>query len=423
MGNEKWDDLDVVFLLGAGASKPLGLPLSNEMMEGYLDRIRNESEKGNFFRRILHTYNVENHYRSGISDSKSLNIKSNLSELDIEYVFSLLESFKENFREKRNFLFSFEIMRAYIFASLNSPYSYIGKDLNKDVNAKMNAMRSIEDEGRRLSIFEQNIYDIDIDLKRYIHSKLSKTLYNNQPSKYYKRLFDCFLNKKKLVIFTTNYDLSLENAFEGEGGELPPADVYIGFESKSNRTVFVDDKNKIMETLKKPVENKIINIFKIHGSVDWQKYNGKIVRGASVGISNPHDLFLIYPGIKNWENSGIDEVDSRIFRILHDVFKEVLGHSRALISVGFAFRDKYIYQIIKEALLNNDNLKIYSINPSFPPDSYFSLLENEFPDRVFHEKIRIVFDFNKPEKPDFYLLDVKSGQKFNGLCDLIQLKT
>ena len=435
MGNEleKWDDLDAVFLLGAGASKPLGLPLSNELWRGYVPRIMADRRKKEFFYILLHTFNTESIYRKINSNASLLRyaqtsgseIVSSTDDLDIEYIFSFLESFERNIRRKKDFLSSFNTLRAFIFAryyfspfittdELLSDYKVKGKDRLKSglINKMINNVDS-------LIKFENLINQVNKDLKTYIQIELGKTFDSKQTLNYYTNLFDGFFNepsKKKLILFTTNYDLSLENALEEGESNI---DVYIGFEPINNRMTFVDNKSKIINMINRPVKNKTVYIFKIHGSVDWQKYKGKIVRGSSVGINDPHDLYLIYPGVKNWEDAGIDEVDSRIFRILHDVFKEILKRSKALISVGFAFRDKYIYQLIKEALLNNDNLKIHSINPSFPKDSYFPLLKSEFPERVFHEALKIVFDLNdESEKAKLYLSDNKNEPRYKSLCDL-----
>ena len=139
-----------------------------------------------------------------------------------------------------------------------------------------------------------------------------------------------------LEIFTTNYDIVLEEAIEH-------AQVHVndGLDRKGRKT------RLDLDFWKPPKEDlgKRGLLTKLHGSVDWQRENGAIIVGSSRFTDRHENHCLLYPGYK-----GVP--DTEPFISFHDHLRNVVrreyGPLTAAVFVGFAFRDEYINTILAE---------------------------------------------------------------------------
>lgn len=79
---------------------------------------------------------------------------------------------------------------------------------------------------------------------------------------------------------------------------------------------------------------------------------------------------LIYPGYK----FKLDKVIGNPFTIFHEHFKKALQNTKTLLFIGFAFRDEYINELIR----NNIQAKatIYIINPSIIDETKLPIGKN-----------------------------------------------
>lgn len=166
-----------------------------------------------------------------------------------------------------------------------------------------------------------------------------------------------------ISIFTTNYDLTFENAFD-ENDKLESIGIKkieYGFANKRNKMVYDPSINFEWD-------HAILEYKKLHGSLDWNtdRNNHCVRSGIGQRPSNPEIMPLLYPGFK-----GIPTDD--LFINLHDWLLERIGEAELLIVIGFAFRDQYINNIFDFSLRKNKKLEVLFYNPSeidmFPPDS------------------------------------------------------
>ena len=137
-------------------------------------------------------------------------------------------------------------------------------------------------------------------------------------------------------VFTTNYDLVLENVID------------VGSLSKTIITGRVANEiNTVVDPMRwHPPSEKRARFFgpglltKLHGSVDWQQgIDGRIIAGASRFTGQHQNHILIYPGFKG-------EPQEEPFVTFHTRLRLVAERAEAAVFIGYAFRDEYINSLL-----------------------------------------------------------------------------
>ena len=144
---------------------------------------------------------------------------------------------------------------------------------------------------------------------------------------------------KSIEIFTTNYDLLMEEALEDTG--VPYFDGFVG-----SRQSFFDLRS---------VEDNLIPIhwakfWKIHGLINWyQKENKEVFRSDAFKNDEKDASYLIYPSHLKYDQSR-----KMPFLALSDQLSRFLKQpSAALILCGYSFNDEHINDTIVNALKSN----------------------------------------------------------------------
>ena len=120
---------------------------------------------------------------------------------------------------------------------------------------------------------------------------------------------------------------------------------------------------------------RVVRLVKLHGSVTWKKDDTNLPVETDWSSPTPRDC-LLYFGYKS-----IPEEEP--FITLHNLLKNVLRESDAVITVGFRFADPYIREIFDFALRANPTLRIIcSLTQQPPPESPLSKMMTEYPKRV-----------------------------------------
>ncbi len=140
-------------------------------------------------------------------------------------------------------------------------------------------------------------------------------------------------------IFTTNYDLLLEEAME-----LAKTPYFDGF--SGSRIAFFDPSSISSNDL----PPRWIRLWKLHGSINWSKNeNGEITR--SVG---DQDGTMVYPS-----HIKYDQTQSAPFSSLFDRLKSfLLEPDTILLTAGFSFADAHISAKLDECLSENPSASI-----------------------------------------------------------------
>jgi len=142
-------------------------------------------------------------------------------------------------------------------------------------------------------------------------------------------------------IFTPNYDLLLEQAFEDEG--LPYFDGFVGA-----RRPFFDV--AAVEGVEGP--SRWTRLWKIHGSIDWTlNENGQIFRERTEGP------MLVHPSHLKYEESR-----RMPYMALMDRLRRFLRLQQAVVVFsGYSFRDEHINDIIVQGLRANGQCAAYAL--------------------------------------------------------------
>lgn len=147
-----------------------------------------------------------------------------------------------------------------------------------------------------------------------------------------------------LEVFTTNYDLLMEQALEVS--EVPYFDGFVG----SHRPAF--DLQAVEEDR---LPDRWVRLWKLHGSVNWSmSAAGAVVRCPS---SDPSDRTLIYPSHLKYDQSR------RLpYLALLDRLRAFLRQpSAVLVSSGFSFRDNHINEVVGQALRANQTASVQAL--------------------------------------------------------------
>lgn len=158
--------------------------------------------------------------------------------------------------------------------------------------------------------------------------------------------------KRGLEIFTTNYDLLIEQAFEERG--LPFFDGFVG-----SRNPFFD----LRAIEDDPIPQRWTRVWKLHGCVNWRLMkDGIVIRSQNPVASG--DGLLIHPSELKYDQSRRMPYLAMIDRLRHFLRQP----SAFLVTTGYSFADEHLNEVILQGLRSN------------PTAAAFGLLYREFSD-------------------------------------------
>jgi hypothetical protein len=200
--------------------------------------------------------------------------------------------------------------------------------------------------------------------------------------------------ESKITFFTANYDLTFEKSvrsMKNDLNKLGIENIYYGFSDQFSSMAFD------IQTQEK--ENSTIDYYKIHGSLDWHFDNDLICTksGTNANPADPNNMPILYPGFKG-------RPTTQPFIQLHNLFFEKCKSADAFISIGFAFRDPHINDLLNQINHINKNLILHYFNPvaieNMPKESGVHELSKTYGKRfVYHE--RKVINNERPFGPDW----------------------
>lgn len=140
-------------------------------------------------------------------------------------------------------------------------------------------------------------------------------------------------------VFTTNYDLLLEEAMER--ARTPYFDGFSG-----SKSAFFDPSTISNNNL----PTRWIRLWKLHGSINWSRNSsGEVIRGAGID-----DGTMVYPSHVKY-----DQTQSAPFSSLFERLKNfLLEPDSLLITSGFSFADAHITAKIDECLSANSSAAV-----------------------------------------------------------------
>jgi hypothetical protein len=177
------------------------------------------------------------------------------------------------------------------------------------------------------------------------------------------------ISHKQVSVFTTNYDLFFELAYQlfsenmilCDGFRRRPTvddDIYFSISE------FFNSVYNIGNIYNYQVELPFINLIKLHGSLNWQIKKDTIINSTDnifeankyIHSSNKDDIIkflnlfsLILPKKDKFRETIINQTYYDLLRIFSN---ELDKENTLLLSEGFSFSDEHIYEIIKRSLRN-----------------------------------------------------------------------
>ncbi len=181
------------------------------------------------------------------------------------------------------------------------------------------------------------------NLEKNICSKIVNKLDVSLPTKstpYHKLAQWISIDRERPVeIFTTNYDLLIEQAFEDLS--IPYFDGFVG----SRQSFF--DLRAIEENL---IPKHWTRLWKIHGSINWfQKENKEVFRSSKTSEINASHL--IYPSHLKYEQSR----KMPYLALIDQLNRFIRQPNSLLILSGYSFNDEHLNDTILSALKANPN--------------------------------------------------------------------
>ena len=210
-------------------------------------------------------------------------------------------------------------------------------------NIDRNNRGSLSDDYLRSLVYTYRIDRTSIDSLRNRINALIYSLYAGRPDK--SKLADWRLLLVTLAewsqvteVFTTNYDLVLETVI-GQGGlkkEIETGRVNDDIGTRLDLACWNAPDEPTSEA------NRRGMLTKLHGSVDWQRESdGEIVVGASQLSGSDENRVVLYPGHKG-------DPEREPFIAFHNHLRSVVQEADAAIFIGYAFRDRYINQVLSD---------------------------------------------------------------------------
>ena len=203
---------------------------------------------------------------------------------------------------------------------------------------------------------KEYVEGIDGTVKK-IKDEIKKVCSLKIPSASPHQLFMQKITKRKLrdprvKIFTLNYDTLFEqvaqNGFtvlDGFSYSMPRVfnGAYFDYD-------FVIRENSRIEKEENYVL-RVIHIYKLHGSLDWDKQDDEIVKADESKVKDP---LIVYPNDEKYEVSYAQPFFEMMLRFQQALRKENV----MLLVIGFSFYDKHISAVIKEALKTNTSFRM-----------------------------------------------------------------
>lgn len=290
----------VIFLLGAGASKDAGIPISAMMMNNVESLLNDDwMEYKDLYHclksSILHGLGMNGEYEGNL-----INIETLVNTMD-----ELIKRIKHPI------------------------YPFVGSWIP------------------RLTELTNNKFDMIDTLRSKIVSQLLDRwmkFEQNENIGYYKGFLNFQMQYKSVVrIFTLNYDLCVEEACK---------------EGKVNRGFDIVTHEWNWRNFENEEENDFnIVLYKLHGSMDWAREPSGLVKETRNGVTEKEAALIFGTTYK------LQYLDPFLY-LIYEFRKRTLDpKTETIICIGYSFGDEHINGIIEQSIMDNPKREIIVVSP------------------------------------------------------------
>ncbi|MFZ2283547.1 MAG: SIR2 family protein [Lutibacter sp.] len=208
----------------------------------------------------------------------------------------------------------------------------------EDILSQIRALRQVAGKGMVREFLSPDLDKLDIDICNIISEEVNKELPTENTPYHNLAIWARSIPRQKPVhIFTTNYDLLVEQALEETA--CPYFDGFIGGKNAFFDLGTVEDE--------KLLHSRWCRLWKIHGSINWKINKDKrVVRSDKV---EKNERYLIYPSHLKYDQSR-----KMPYLAMLDRLKDfLLSKSPILFISGYSFSDDHINDVMVQALQSN----------------------------------------------------------------------
>jgi len=197
------------------------------------------------------------------------------------------------------------------------------------------SLRSVAGAGEVRGLTFKNLGDLDNKICDIIQNQVNKVLPSLEtPYHSLASWVEAIERERPVEVFTTNYDLLMEQAFEEVG--VPYFDGFAGA-----RKPFFDLESVESEAL----PPRWARLWKLHGSINWFQASGRgVFRGAPGGDGG--EQRVIHPSHLKYEESRRMPYLAMIDRLRAFLKRP----ANTLVMSGYSFRDEHINEVIVQGL-------------------------------------------------------------------------
>jgi len=353
---EKCQPAPIVVFTGAGASKPLEFPVTDEFFKdlvewGEHDRLQ---QRGQRFEEQAFAL-----LRAVIASVFPDECKNKKLTFDVERVLQLLEWLRTNTSPNDpHFLQAHDALQAFVQHGGHGPRAPTVGEVAGIQRQRMSVMESLGVRELLMSLLDQlrdTVYDQYRDKGNLEQDALNlyKPLFDSLGSILRTHAGDTF----SIPIFTTNYDRAIEEILESQrgrrnvAGAFGPKGVVLidGFRPDADRArEHVWDRSHYLDAVQETKQPQIVVPYsKLHGSLGWRRrvadewvIRTSVEERPRGGVDRDA---LIYPGEKS-------EPSQDPFATMHWMLKEFTKKAKVVVVIGFSLRDEHIYAVFEEAL-------------------------------------------------------------------------
>lgn len=158
-------------------------------------------------------------------------------------------------------------------------------------------------------------------------------------------------SEARVQLYTTNYDTLFEQAAQKmnytiiDGFSFSYPRIFNG--ANFNHDIVFREHTRVKQ--EESFIPNVIQLFKLHGSIDWEKAGDNIYQKEST----EHPC-IIYPASEKYESS----YEQPYFEMMSHLQTTLRKEGTLLIVAGFGFQDKHIQNAIKEAVFQNPNFHL-----------------------------------------------------------------
>jgi len=237
----------------------------------------------------------------------------------------------------------------FVMSEIGSPYSsalatllgQLSESESKDLEAVLNYVRSLAslpgtEDIRGVSV--EVLSKLDEEICRIVRRHVDQLLPEGDNAYFAFALWITAVRRlAPIQIFTTNYDLLMEQALERQ--KVAYFDGFMG----SREPVF-----DLVSIEEDQLPSRWSLLWKLHGSINWfQDSSGRVTRRTEDPDDN--STALVYPSHLKY-----DQGRRLPYLAMMDRFKSFLRRPGAiLVTVGFSFRDQHIVEMIDQSLRAN----------------------------------------------------------------------